>query len=105
MKLTCPICKSKLNIKIDGFTCHNASGGPYLKGRVALHCSHRATEPAKRCRYMHTVNVKTSALATIERMEQIIGELVHKMPDFGPWEQFAFAEKESKPRGGYQRRK
>ena len=105
MKLACPLCGSKLNIRVDGFTCHEASGGPYLKGRIALTCSNKATEPAKRCVYMHTTNFKTSAAKTIERMEKVAGELIHKMPDFGPWEAFSLAEKESKPRGGYGRKK
>ena len=34
--MKCPLCKSKLNIKIDAFTCEEAVNGPYLKGAYRL---------------------------------------------------------------------
>lgn len=106
MNLNCPLCGSKLNIRVDGFTCHEAAGGPYLKGRVALLCSGEQTKPVeKRCRYMHTTNIKTDCAVTIKQMEKLVGKLVVKMPSLGPWTTFAMAEKESKPRGGYKRGK
>ena len=46
VNLICPLCKSTLNIRVDGFTCHEASGGPYLKGRVALICSRSRSGPS-----------------------------------------------------------
>lgn len=105
--MNCPLCKNRLNIKVDGFTCFEASGGPYLKGRVALICSNTsaATQAEKRCRYMHTTNFKTSTPGSIDSLEKLAGELIHKLPDFGPWEVFAFSERERKPRGAYRRSK
>lgn len=103
--MNCPLCKATLNIKIEGFTCQEAAGGPYLKGRVALTCSNSHTEPEKRCRYMHTTNFKTSSVDTMKRLEKITGELIRKLPDFGPWEVFNLAEGERKPRVAYRRGK
>lgn len=91
--MNCPICKARLNIKIDGFTCQQAVGGAYLKGRVALTCS------GKDCKYMHTTNFKTESQKTMDRLERVAGELIRKLPDFGPWEIFHLAERERKPRG------
>jgi hypothetical protein len=105
--MQCPLCKATLNIKIEGFTCQESSGGPYLKGRVALMCSNTSSkiDAEKRCRYMHTTNFKTSSVATMEKLERVAGELIRKLPDFGPWEVFALSEKERKPRGAYRRGK
>ncbi len=92
IELTCPLCKSRLNIRLDGFTCHEASGGPYLKGRIALSCSDRQ----RKCKYMHTTNIKTASKSVMRRLEQIVGNLIVKLPGLGPWEIFALKEGERK---------
>lgn len=91
-KLTCPLCKQRLNIKVEGFTCHEAVHGPYLRGRVALSCSKHE------CRYLHTTNFQTKSMPLIEKMEDLAGKLILKLPDFGPWQVFTLAEKERRPR-------
>lgn len=105
--MQCPLCKAKLNIKIEGFMCIEAAGGPYLKGRVCLTCSNTSaeTDANKRCRYMHTTNFRTVSQTTMDRLERVAGDLIRKLPDFGPWEVFALSEKERKPRGAYRRGK
>lgn len=93
--MNCPLCQSRLNIKIDGFTCAEAVGGAYLKGRVALICS---DAKKKQCRYMHTTNFETSSEKTMAKIESVAAQLIRKLPDFGPWETFALAEREHRSR-------
>lgn len=99
--MKCPLCKSELSIRIDAFTCATALDGCYLKGRVALTCGWKTDKP---CAYMHTTNFKTSSAPAIAKLTAIAGELIRKLPDFGPWETFALSDKERKPHRAYKRR-
>jgi hypothetical protein len=87
-KLVCPLCGGTLNIRLEGFSCEEAVGGAYVKGRVALTCS-----ATGKCPYMHTTNVKTASRRTIDKLKQIVGDVVVSLSSLGPWETFAMSDK------------
>lgn len=85
--LACPLCKSQLNMRYDGFSIYEAVNGPYVRGRISLECSKHE------CPYRHTTHYHSSDLMVIRRMEKAMGSLVHSLPDFGPWNRLEFSTK------------
>lgn len=88
--MKCPLCKSRLDIRLDGFTCQAAANGPYAKGSIRLTCS------GKECRYMHSTLVQATDAKLLATLEETIGKMVAKLPGLGPWKCFAIKEGERK---------
>lgn len=92
-KLCCPLCGNQLDIKIEGFTCYAACGGPYLKGSIRLTCS-KSTDFNDRCHYRYTTVFQADNLVLMSEIEKLVGNAINGMQDMGPWKVFKTGAKQ-----------